>query len=95
MLNFELFKQVKKNHTGGFCPGVILLGGDLVLEPRSGGKGSQVEHKTTRLAKVGDRAFSNYATLLWNQQSSHIKASPSVQTFKKNLKTHVFWKAFH
>ena len=51
---------------------------------RSGSQGLLVEPKT-RLAKIGDRAFSNYAPCIWNQLPSHIKASPSVQT---NLKSY-------
>ena len=61
---------------------------------RSGSQGLLVEPKT-RLAKMGDRAFSNYAPRIWNQLPSHIKASLSVQTFKRNLKTYLFQKAFH
>ena len=56
---------------------------------KSDGQGLLVEPKT-RLAKMGDRAFSNYAPRIWYQLSSHINASPSVQTFKKNLKTYLF-----
>ena len=55
---------------------------------RSGGTDLLVEAKT-RLAKMGDRAFSNYAPRLWNLLPLHINASPSVQTFKKNLK-HIY-----
>ena len=76
-----------------------MIGSELlaIYEPtrtlRLGGNSLLVEPKT-RLAKMGDRAFSNYASRLWNQLPSHIKASPLVQTFEKNLKTHFFMEGF-
>ena len=39
---------------------------------------------------AGDRAFSIIAPVLWNGLPSHIRDSHNVQTFKKNLKTHLF-----
>ena len=95
-IDFKILLMVFKA-LNGLAPEYVseLLG---IYEPtntlRSGDNGLLVEPKT-RLTKRGDRAFSNYAPRLRNQLPSHIKAPPSVQTFKKNLKTHLFRKAFH
>jgi len=54
---------------------------DLLLEPR------------TKL-KFGERAFSNYAPRLWNNLPQHLKDAPSIQAFKKGLKTQLFRTAY-
>ena len=46
----------------------------------------------TKLVHYGDRSFSKAAPLLWNQLPRHIQESPSVETFKSRLKTHLFDK---
>jgi hypothetical protein len=38
----------------------------------------------------GDKAFACLAPRLWNMLPDNIKQSPSVKTFKKHLKTHLF-----
>ena len=48
----------------------------------------------TRLKTVGDRAFSAYAPKVWNMLPLHIKSSQSVDTFKADLKTHLFRKVY-
>lgn len=48
----------------------------------------------TRLKTKGDRAFEAVAPRLWNELPRDIRASPSVDTFKGQLKTHLFRLAF-
>ena len=38
----------------------------------------------------GDKAFSNYAPKLWNDLPLAIRSAPSLGSFKKMLKTHLF-----
>ena len=45
--------------------------------------------------RYGDRAFSACAPLLWNNLPSHIQDSPTIDTFKKKLKTHLFVQQFN
>ena len=45
-------------------------------------------------SKCGDRSFSVCGPSLWNSLPLDIKNSPSVATFKKSLKTHLFCKRF-
>ena len=40
--------------------------------------------------KYGERAFSYCAPKLWNSIPIYVKRSPSVFTFRKNLKTYLF-----
>ncbi|XP_030834347.1 uncharacterized protein LOC115921225 [Strongylocentrotus purpuratus] len=42
--------------------------------------------------RYGDRAFSVCAPTLWNTLPAHIQDSPTIDIFKKNLKTHLFQK---
>ena len=48
----------------------------------------------TKLKTAGDRSFSVSGPTVWNSLPSSIKNSNSVQTFKKQLKTHYFRKAY-
>ena len=45
--------------------------------------------------RMGDRAFSTYAPKLWNSLPFHIRSSPSVDSFKKSLKTYLFSSRYH
>lgn len=47
-----------------------------------------------RLATRGDRSFAVRAPKLWNSLPLNIKSSPSVSSFKTNLKTYLYRKAF-
>ena len=47
-----------------------------------------VQPRTSR--KVGERAFSIYGPQLWNSIPDSLRASPSIDTFKANLKTYLF-----
>ena len=53
---------------------------------------SQLKLNTPRTSLVtkGDRAFSVSAPNLWNKLPLNIKASPTLETFKARLKTHLF-----
>ena len=50
------------------------------------------EHRVSKW--YGKRAFSMAGPKLWNGLPSPTKNSPSVDAFKKSLKTHLFGKAF-
>ncbi|CAJ0923594.1 unnamed protein product [Ranitomeya imitator] len=39
--------------------------------------------------------FSRASPLLWNALPQHIRLSPTIETFKKNLKTHLFRQAYN
>ncbi len=48
----------------------------------------------SRLRRSGDRAFSVAAPALWNVLPLSIKVSSSMDIFKKDLKTYLFYQAF-
>jgi len=48
----------------------------------------------TRLSTVGDRAFPVVAARVWNGLPSFVTSSPSLATFKRNLKTELFARSF-
>ncbi len=48
----------------------------------------------SRLRRSGDRAFSVAAPALWNVLPLSIKVSSSMDIFKKDLKTYLFYRAF-
>jgi len=48
----------------------------------------------TRLSTVGDRAFPTTASCIWNSLPLHVTSTPSLQTFKKRLKTFLFSRSF-
>lgn len=48
----------------------------------------------SRLKTRGDRAFSVAAPKLWNNLPLHIRAAPTLDSFKSALKTHLFTLAF-
>ena len=56
---------------------------------RSGDKGLLDQPRAYRRT-FGDRAFAIYAPNAWNALPQNIRLSPSVASFKKNLKTHLF-----
>lgn len=60
---------------------------------RSGSK-LMLEQPQYKLKTYGSRAFSVCAPKLWNELPFKIKSSPSIDTFKRNLKTHLFNKYF-
>ena len=47
-----------------------------------------------KLATMGKRAFSVIAPTLWKALPDHLRAPQTVEVFKKQLKTHLFKKAF-
>ena len=48
----------------------------------------------TRLKSYGDRSFMYAGPLKWNELPFEIKMSPSVESFKTGLKTHLFQQRF-
>ena len=48
----------------------------------------------TRSVTYGDRAFCSIGPTWWNSLPSELKTSPSVDSFKRNLKTHLFKLAY-
>ncbi len=46
--------------------------------------------KRSNNSKYGDRAFVNAAPKLWNNLPSEVQNAPSLEIFKKKLKTHLF-----
>jgi Reverse transcriptase (RNA-dependent DNA polymerase) len=60
---------------------------------RSSTSGDYIVPRTT--LKLGERAFSVSAPLLWNALPSAIKSSDCTTTFKRLLKTHLFKSAYH
>ena len=49
----------------------------------------------TRLKRFGDRAFSRAAPTLWNQLPDSLRSSTSLDSFKSQLKTHLFCNAYN
>ena len=61
---------------------------------RSNEKHKQLLVPFTRKATFADRIFSVYGPKLWNGLPNDIRQSANEQTFKKNIKTYLFIKAF-
>ena len=51
-------------------------------------------HKVHKSIKHFSNSFSHYAPVLWNSFPFHIRKSPSVASFRKHLKTHLFSSSF-
>ena len=60
---------------------------------RSGSMNRLVEPQP-RTVKYGDRAFSICAPRLWNSLPNDLRCCTSLDSFKKDLKTHLFKKTF-
>ena len=56
---------------------------------RSEGSNLLLVPNTNRVS-FGDRAFCSFGPTTWNALPSPLRASPTVEAFKKNLKTHLF-----
>jgi len=48
----------------------------------------------TRLFTVGDRVFPVAAARVWNSLLASVTSSPSLSTFKRNLKTELFARSY-
>ena len=48
-----------------------------------------------RTVNYGDRSFSKAGPVLWNDLPNYINESPSLATFQKRLKTHLFNMAYN
>ena len=62
---------------------------------RSGLRSASSNQRAKQITKkkYGDRAFSNSGSHLWNNINLDLKNSPSIEVFKKDLKTYLFKKA--
>ena len=60
---------------------------------RSGMKNRLIESRT-RLVTLGNRAFYKAGPTLRNKLPTHITSSPTLSSFKQNLKTHFFTHAY-
>jgi hypothetical protein len=56
---------------------------------RSGNKSLLVEARSN-LCTFGDRSFAHAAPRLWNRLPQHIREAQTIESFKKQLKTHLF-----
>ena len=52
------------------------------------------DRKVHKSVKLFSNSFSHYAPVLWNFFPFHIRNSPSVASFRKHLKTHLFNSSF-
>ena len=48
----------------------------------------------TNLRSAGNRSFHFQAAKIWNSLPTNVRSSPSLSSFKKNLKTHLFKERF-
>ena len=68
------------------------------LEVRNHGRSMRTQNSLylprTSTKTYGDRAFSIAAPKLWNGLPADIRSKPSINAFKKSLKTHLFKTAF-
>ena len=55
---------------------------------------SQLQVPKSRTVRFGDRTFHTASPLLWNALPISLKDSPSVFSFKRNLKTHLFKQTY-
>ena len=53
-----------------------------------------LEKPSTNLKTYGERSFSYYGPLIWNNLPLHIRSLESVTSFKSELKTHLFKQAY-
>ena len=60
------------------------------LRPGLRTSGLSLRVPSTRLKTYGDRAFSAVAPRLWNSLSCHPRQLDDLETFKADLKTHLF-----
>ena len=95
-VQFKLLLQVYKT-LHGLAPSY--LPSKLSLKPNKGLRSDNqllldVPKSTLQLKYYGDRAFSVAGPTLWNALPKEIRLCKSVDSFKSNLKTHFFKKAF-
>ncbi len=64
-------------------------------ETRSSMDALQLEQPLMRLKTVGDRAFSAYAPVIWNQLPLSLRTQTTLASYGKHLKTHLFRKHYN
>ena len=52
------------------------------------------DRRVHKSIKQFSKSFSHYAPVLWNSFPFHVRNSPSVASFRKHLKTHLFSSSF-
>ena len=80
----------------GVAPSYLASLIPLYIPGRSGLRSASSNQRAKQITKkkYGDRAFSNSGPHLWNNINLDLKNSPSIEVFKKDLKTHLFKKAY-
>ena len=63
-------------------------------DQRSAPDPTRLVSRQPRLKGYGARAFEIYAPAVWNSLPQHLRESPSLDIFRKRLKTHLFVLAF-
>jgi len=53
-----------------------------------------IVHSFFSFSTVGDRAFPVAAARVWNSLPASVTSSPSLSTFKRNLKTELFARSY-
>ena len=53
-----------------------------------------LDRRVHKLIKHFSNSFNHYAPVLWNSFPFHVRNSPSVVSFRKHLKTHLFSSSF-
>ena len=61
---------------------------------RSVGNNTLARSEIKSAKKTGDRAFAVAAPVLWNALPPSLRAIDNITAFKKQLKTHLFRKAY-
>ena len=54
------------------------------------GMNNRLKEPRTRHVTFGDHAFYKAGPTLWNMLPTYITSSPTLSSFKQNLKTHIF-----
>ena len=55
---------------------------------------SLLDVRSSRLVTVGDRSLAAAGPRLWNSLPADVQSAPSLTTFRKKLKTHLFWQSY-
>ena len=60
------------------------------LDPLKIDRPTQIDISITKRKQTGDRTFTVASSIEWNKLPLTLRQSPSIETFKKSLKTHLF-----
>ena len=90
--SLRLFLLFSHEHVKGFLPKCTVLKVELLQPGNFTSWGS--EGVKDNFLNVRERSFGYIAPTVWNSLPADLRASPSLPTFKVNLKTHFFRQAF-